>query len=112
METLLTILIITIILLFAIVITVLIYFVAYITKNTVIEDVPSILYIKDIDGDNIININEIEQITQRYNTNENRYEIIYYLKSGHELKESFELDEGIFCKERFNNIYKILNDLN
>ncbi len=108
METLLTILFITIILALIVFIIVSIYFVAYITKNIVIEDVPSILYIKDLDGDNIINIAEIEQISQRYSTNTNEYEITYYLKSGHELKETF--NESIACQERFDDIYKILND--
>lgn len=74
------------------------------------EEIPSILYIKDIDGDNIINIEEIEQITQGYNNNEEEYEIIYHLKSGNILKETFEHPSD--CSERFNDIYRILNDLN
>lgn len=72
---------------------------------------PSILYIKDFNGDNIINIKEIEQITHGYNPKEEQYEIIYHLKSGHELKEIFD-DNRIFCESRFEDVYKILNDIN
>lgn len=72
---------------------------------------PSILYIKDFNGDNIINIEEIEQITQGYNPKEEQFEIIYYLKSGHELKEIFD-DNRVFCNSRFEDVYKILNDIN
>lgn len=109
METLLTVLFITIIIALVVFIIVSIYFIAYITKNIVIEDSPTIFYIKDLDGDNIINIEEIEQINQRYNTNTNEYELIYYLKSGHELKETFNVSAA--CQERFDDIYRILNDL-
>lgn len=110
METLLMMLFITIILPLIIIIIVSVYFITYITKNIVIEDIPSILYVKDLDGNNIINIEEIEQIAQRYNTKTDEYELIYYLRSGHELKETF--NENMACQERFKNIYKILNDLN
>lgn len=71
----------------------------------------TIFYVKNLDGDNIINVDEIEQITQRYNNIEKQYEIVYYLKSGHELKETFNDDEGSSCHERFEDIYTILNDL-
>lgn len=64
-------------------------------------------YIKDIDGNNLINIEEIEQITQRYNNSLEQYEIVYFIKSGHEIKEVFE--NGSECRDRFNKIYKILN---
>lgn len=72
--------------------------------------VPTIYFIKDLDNNNIININEIEQITQRYNVNTKQYEIVYYIKSGHELKEEF-IDSSN-CQERFTDIYRILNNLN
>lgn len=74
------------------------------------SDIPSILYIKDLDNNNIINVEEIEQVTQRYNINTKQYEIVYYIKSGHELKEEFT--DSCACEERFNHIYNILNDLN
>lgn len=84
-------------------------FIQYI--DTALEPgIPSILYIKDLDGNNIINVEEIEQITQRYNVNTKQYEIVYYTKSGHELKEEFTNSDD--CEERFNDIYTILNDLN
>lgn len=64
-------------------------------------------YIKDIDGNNLINIEEIEQVTQRYNNSLEQYEIVYFIKSGHEIKEVFE--DGSECRNRFIEIYKILN---
>jgi len=76
------------------------------------QEFPSILYIKDLDGDNIINVAEIEQITQRYNSENKEYEIVYYLKSGHELKETFDYNNSGNCRERFDDIYNILNDFN
>lgn len=75
------------------------------------EEISPILYIKDLDGDNIINVDEIEQIIQRYNSENKEYEIVYYLKSGHELKEIFD-DNSSSCNERFEDIYQILNGLN
>lgn len=69
-----------------------------------------IYFIKDLDGDNLINIEEIEQISQRYNREANQYEIIYYIKSGHTIIETF--DDGLECRERFKDISKILNDYN
>lgn len=69
----------------------------------------TIYFIKTIDGDNLINTEEIEQITQRYNNETREYEIIYYLKSGHELKETFENDSSIDCSNRFEDINEILN---
>ena len=68
----------------------------------------NVYFIKDVDGDNLINIEEIEQVTQRYNREDNQYEIIYYLKSLHTVKETF--DDRINCVERFNYIENILND--
>lgn len=76
------------------------------------QKVPSIFYIKDLDGDNIIYADAIEQITQRYNSENKEYEIVYYLKSGHELKETFDNNDSYGCRERFEDIYRILNDLN
>lgn len=73
------------------------------------SDTPNNIYfIKDIDGDNLINIEEIEQVTQRYNREDDQYEIIYYLKSLHTVKETF--DERSQCIERFDYIENILND--
>lgn len=67
-------------------------------------------FIKTLDGDNLINVEEIEQVTQRYNSNEKQYEIVYYLKSCHELRETF--NNGSLCNERFNDINLILNNFN
>lgn len=71
---------------------------------------PTIFFIKDLDGDNLVNVEEIEQVTQRYNNTTKEYEIIYFLKSGHELKETF--DTGNNCSLRFMEINNILNDFN
>lgn len=77
---------------------------------TLYPDTPTTLYIKDLDGDNIINLNEIERVTQGYNRKEEQYEIIYHLKSGLELKEIFDGNNPNGCIRRFNDIYNILND--
>ena len=105
MKTLLIILLLVIILVLVTFIAILIY---RINKGIIIGNTPIKFYIKTVDGDDIINVEEIEQVTQRYNTNEAKFEIIYYLKSNHELKEEF--DNGLKCRERFDDIYDILND--
>ena len=71
---------------------------------------PTIYFIKTLDGDNLINIDEIEQVTQGYSRETNQYEIIYYLKSLNNIKETF--DNGIECRERFKDISRILNEFN
>lgn len=70
----------------------------------------TIYFIKGLDGDNLINVEEIEQINQRYNRETNQYEIVYYLKSLHTITESFS--DGLECRERFGDISRILNDFN
>lgn len=81
----------------------------YIDALTKSSDIPNNVYfIEDINGDNLINIEEIEQITQRYNRETSEYEIVYYLKSLHTAKETF--DDALACCERFKDISKILND--
>ena len=70
----------------------------------------TIYFIRDLDGDNLINVEEIEQISQRYSRGNNQYEIVYYLKSLHTVKETF--DDGLECRERFEDISRILNDFN
>lgn len=73
------------------------------------QDSPnSIYYIRDADGDNLINAEEIEQVSQRYNKVDDQFEIIYYLKSGHELKETF--GQASECNDRFETIYAMLNE--
>lgn len=64
-------------------------------------------FIRTIDGNDLINIEEIEQITQRYNNSLEQYEIAYFIKSGHEIKETFE--NSLDCRDRFTKIYNILN---
>lgn len=108
METLLIILFITVIITLTIISAGIIYYIKLINSSNIL----SISYLKTLDNDNIINIENIEQITQRYNSNEKQYEIIYYLKSGNELKETFDINAVYNCRERFNDIYNILNDLN
>ena len=80
----------------------------YISSSASTEDV--IYFIKDVDGDNLINAEEIEQISQRYNRESNKYEIVYYLKSLHTITESF--NNEFDCRERFDEITQILNDYN
>lgn len=70
----------------------------------------TIYFISDLDGDNLINVEEIEQVSQRYSRENNQYEIVYYLKSLHTIKESF--NNEFDCRERFNDIQQILNDFN
>lgn len=70
----------------------------------------TLYFIRTIDGDNLINTQEIEQITQRYSRETNQYEIVYYLKSLHTIKETF--NDELECCERFKDISKILNDFN
>lgn len=108
METLLTILFITIILALIVFIIVSIYYVAYITKNIAIEGSPTIFYIKTLDGDDIINIDEIEQVTEKWSAENKQYEIVFYLKSGREIKEEFSNSEA--CNMRFEDIRLILNN--
>lgn len=67
-------------------------------------------FIEDLDGNNLINVEEIEQVTQGYNRETKEYEIIYYLKSLHTVKETF--NDGLECCERFKDISRILNDFN
>lgn len=69
----------------------------------------TIYFIRTLDGDNLINIEEIEQVTQRYNRETNEYEIIYYLKSLHTAKETFANDCMRECSNRFEEINEILN---
>lgn len=68
----------------------------------------SIFYIENIDGDNLINVDDIEQVYKGWNIENKQYEIIFYLKSGHEIKEEFENRED--CNTRFKDIQVILND--
>lgn len=74
------------------------------------NSVDTTYFIKDLDGDNLINVEEIEQISQGYNRETNQYEIVYYLKSLHTVKETF--NDGLECRERFGDILRILNDYN
>lgn len=78
--------------------------------NALENSVDTTYFIKDLDGNNLINVEEIEQVTQRYSRENNQYEIVYYLKSLHTVIETF--NDGIQCCERFENISKILNDYN
>lgn len=71
------------------------------------ETVEPIYYIEDINGDNLINIEEIEQVSQRYNTIDEDFEIIYYLKSNNKIIEKF--DTSIECQKRFKEINETLN---
>lgn len=103
MEILLDILLVFIILAIITFIITSIYFIKCIS----IEDTYTTYFIKDLDGDNLININEIEQVSQRYNMNQQCYEITYYLKFGHEVKEIF--NDANACHDRFMSIYDILN---
>ena len=57
-----------------------------------------------------INVEEIEQVSQRYSRENSQYEIVYYIKSGHTVIETF--NDGIKCCERFEDISRILNDFN
>ena len=75
-----------------------------------VDDSTTTYFITDLNGDNLINIEEIEQVTQRYSRETNQYEIVYYLKSLHSITETF--DDGFECRERFRDISKILNDFN
>ena len=65
-------------------------------------------FIEDLDGDNLINIDSIEQVNKRWNAETKHYEIILYLKSDNEIKEEFDDSES--CNERFKDIKFILND--
>lgn len=75
-----------------------------------VDNLDTTYFITDLDGDNLINVEEIEQVTQRYSRETNQYEIVYYLKSLHTVKETFT--DGLECRERFKDITKILNDFN
>ena len=75
-----------------------------------VDNLDTTYFITDLDGDNLINVEEIEQVSQRYSRETNQYEIVYYLKSLHTAKETF--DDGLECRERFADIQKILNDFN
>lgn len=68
----------------------------------------AIFYIEDLDGDNLINTDEIEQINKRWNVENKQYEIVFYLKSGKELIEEFDSPEN--CNMRFEELKVILND--
>lgn len=65
-------------------------------------------YFIEVDGNNLIHVDEIEQVTKRWNIETKQYEIIFYLKSGHEIKEEFNNSEN--CNLRFETIKLILND--
>lgn len=69
---------------------------------------PIYYFIKTLDGDDIINIDEIEQVTERWSAENKQYEIVFYLKSGHEIKEEFSNSEA--CNMRFEDIRLILNN--
>ena len=68
----------------------------------------AIFYIENLDGDNLINVDEIEQVNKRWSAENKQYEIVFYLKSGHEIKEEFDNPET--CNMRFKDIKIILND--
>ena len=65
-------------------------------------------FIEDLDGDNLINIDSIEQVNKRWNAETKHYEIILYLKSNNKIKEEFDDSEN--CNLRFEDIKHILND--
>ena len=65
-------------------------------------------FIEDLDGDNLINIDSIEQVNKRWNAETKHYEIILYLKSDNEIKEEFNDTEN--CNLRFETIKLMLND--
>lgn len=67
-----------------------------------------IYYFIEVDGDNLIHVDNIEQVTKRWNIETKQYEIIFYLKSGHEIKEEFNDSEN--CNLRFETIKLMLND--
>ena len=72
------------------------------------SEYPINYFIKDLDGDNLINIDSIEQVNKRWNEETKRYEIIFYLKSDNVIKEEFNDSEN--CTLRFEAIKHILND--
>jgi len=84
-------------------------FIHYIEAISSYED-ETIYFIRTLDGDDLINTEEIEQVSQRYSRETNQYEIVYYLRSLHTVKETF--DDGLECRERFKDISKILNEFN
>lgn len=75
-----------------------------------IDDSSNAYFITTLDGDNLINIEEIEQVGQGYSRETNEFEIVYYLKSDSTVKETF--DDELECRKRFKDISKILNDFN
>lgn len=72
------------------------------------SEYPINYFIEDLDGDNLINIDSIEQVNKRWNAETKHYEIIFYLKSNNEIKEEFDDSEN--CNLRFEDIKSILND--
>lgn len=73
--------------------------------NNFMSDGSTPLFITSIDGDRLINTDEVEHIVQTYNTVEKEYQIIYYLKSGFEITEKF--DNKTECEYRFYSIKEI-----
>lgn len=69
---------------------------------------PIYYFIKDLDGNNLIHVDDIEQVTKRWSAENKQYEIVFYLKSGHEIKEAFNNSEA--CNMRFEDIKLILNN--
>lgn len=64
------------------------------------------LFIDTSDGDGLINIEELEHIVQGYNTVEKEFEIKYFLKSGCQIRETF--DTKTKCEYRFQTIKELL----
>ena len=79
----------------------------YINVEPEPESEDPIYYFIEVDGDNLIYVDNIEQVSKRWNTETKQYEIIFYLKSGHEIKEEFSDTEN--CNLRFESIKLMLN---
>lgn len=111
MEILLNILFIVLILTLIIIsVCTIVYVINYLKFLYIPQDnVPTLYYLKSLDGDNIINLEDIEQITKRYNNNTKEYEITIYLKSNNTFVESFV--NSTSCNMRFDDIYRMINDL-
>lgn len=67
------------------------------------------IFITSIDGERLINSEEIEHIVKIYNTIDKQYEIRYSLKSNCQIIEKFETK--LECEHRFKEIKEELTTL-
>lgn len=66
-------------------------------------------FIRTLDGDNLINVEEIAQVVKRYNKSDDHFNIVYYLRNSNvAIVEDFF--DGLECEERLRDIEKILNN--